>query len=173
MYNSISQGSDGYGQGAYGLGEGYNGTLGGDPSQGGISGSGPPSMQPGNGFATSGGGSMTPGEGIPGPRRMQPAGHPSSMGMGAGSIKPMLSQMLGLSPQQPRMHPGGGARQRQPITRLPIARGPRPIMRGGQQMNPGGGSGGISGNGPGMVGGRAPVTTPGRRMAPGPRQGGI
>jgi hypothetical protein len=168
MYNSISgQDADGYGQGYNGLGESYNGTLsGGDPGM--FTAGGGQMIPGGNSGTISGGGGMTPGQGIPGPRmqRMHPAG---GQQMQPGSLKPMLSQMLGFSPPAMRAHPGGGPQQRRPITRLPVAGGPRPIARP-PGMHPGNGT--IAGNGPSRIVGGAPAG-PGRVMAPGRRTGTI
>lgn len=195
-YNAIDfgNGSEGYGNGAYGLGEGWQGSLyGGDPMQmypGGPGGQGgpislgggggermsPPIIEmptnPGAGGGGGGGGGRGPGSGY-----------------GAQDFKPMLSQMLGLSPQGPsqRMHPGGAGRQGPPR----VAPQPRPITGFGPRPNPDprmhpGGPGGppqpqpgprMNPGGPmpiaaggGLAGGqgRRPIATGGpRRMQPG------
>jgi hypothetical protein len=138
-YSALSYGNagDGYGQGAYGFGEGYQGSVfgggGGEqmfpggPGGGGLTGGqGGPTPLP----ILSGG--MGPGEGVRAPSRRGAVGAPTSA---QGGIKPLLSQLFGLSPQpQPaqRGRVGGrgpGERMQPPIMRSPITSfGPRPIQ---------------------------------------------
>lgn len=175
MYDSISEsGADGFGQGANGYGQGYNGSVyGGNPGgvQNPISVNGSGGAQPPISITSAGGG-MSPGEGIPG--RIQ-AGRPGASSA-QGSIKPMLSQLLGLSPQQPQgQRRGLGGQQRRPGMGgpgRPIMGGPRPIPRPmpspvpAPAPAPGGGT--IRGGG-----GQGPVSGPRGRVQPGRRQGTI
>lgn len=178
MYDSISEGSaDGYGQGPNGYGQGYVGSFfGGDPGgggaqiPGGVGGAQPPVTVNGPGSITAGGGGMSPGEGLSS-RRMQMGGRPQASAA-QGSLKPMLSQMLGLSPQQPMgQRRGLGGPQRRPGMGgpgRPIQVGPRPITNPAPQPAPGGGT--LRGGQ-----GRGPVTSPVQRgrVQPGKRQGTI
>src|ERR1700677_790416 len=133
-YSSISQsGVDGYGNGSNGYGQGYQGMFGGDPGgpQAPIEyGSGSTAAPGGGGTATApiqfGGPGMSPGQGIPGQRGMNRSTNTAAQSQG---LKPMLSQLLGLSPQSSAM----GQRRGLGSNRQGMGQGPRmqpPIMRG-------------------------------------------
>jgi hypothetical protein len=139
MYDSISQsGADGYGNGSEGYGQGYEGSLfGGNPAQAPISYGGGSTAAPGGGGPVTnpiqfGGGGMTPGQGVPGRRGMDRSTGNASQ----GGLKPMLSQLLGMTPQgsqgQRRGLGGNGQGRdprRGPIQGRPIMGGPRPMPR--------------------------------------------
>jgi len=139
-YSSISQsGSDGYGNGSEGYGQGYEGSLfGGNPAQAPISYGGGSTAAPGGGggIATApiqfSGGGMAPGQGIPGRRGMDRSTGNASQ----GGLKPMLSQLLGMTPQGAqgqRRGLGGNGQGRDPrhgpIQGRPSMGDPRPLPR--------------------------------------------
>lgn len=134
-YNSIplgGTGADGYGYGANGIPQGWLGALlGGDPTS------------PISNLITIGGAGGGTGAGVTGTPISAPITKPRTAGVAntnLSSIKPMLSQLLGISTpgMQPRARPrmAGGAPSTgptrpisPPIVRRPIAGGPRPIPR--------------------------------------------
>jgi len=173
MYDSISAGgADGYANGPYGIGQGYQGSnFGGAPGgvQNPINVNGAGGAQPPISITSAGGG-MSPGEGLS-TRRMMPGGRASATSA-QGGLKPMLSQMLGLTPQQPQggQRRGLGGQQRPGMggPGRPIQGGPRPMPRPTPAPAPVGGGGTIRGGG-----GQGPVSGPRGRVQPGRRQGTI
>lgn len=130
-YNAISTNTDGLGQGPYGFGYGYQGSLyGGDPAQSGTLNAG----GAGGTLNAGGGAAMHPGARMVG-------GQPGFGAGGSANGKPpigqLIGQLFGISPPT-GMHPRGVQHPRPGPVRGPIA-GPRPMPRHGRV---GGGTGG-------------------------------